>query len=167
MHSVTNLHSQYEAILDFYRTSTNSDERNTALRCLGRASDPALIQKTLGMLFGGEVKDQDIYMPAAGLRSHPEGIEALFSWMTDNWDEIVKRLPPALSMLGTMVTIFVSSMSTKEQLAKVEKFFEGKSTNGFDQSLAQSLDAIRSKISWLERDKEDVAAWLKQNGYLS
>jgi aminopeptidase 2 len=119
------------------------------------------------MLFGGEVKDQDIYMPAAGLRSHPEGIEALFSWMTDNWDEIVKRLPPALSMLGTMVTIFVSSMSTKEQLAKVEKFFEGKSTNGFDQSLAQSLDAIRSKISWLERDKEDVAAWLKQNGYLS
>jgi aminopeptidase 2 len=117
------------------------------------------------MLFGGEVKDQDIYMPAAGLRSHPEGIEALFAWMTENWDELIKRLPPALSMLGSMVTIFTSSFSTKEQLARVEKFFASKNTNGFDQSLAQSLDAIRSKISWLERDRDDVANWVKENGY--
>ena len=33
------------------------------------------------------------------------------------------------------------------------------------QSLEQSKDAVRSKISWLERDREDVAAWLKANGY--
>ncbi|KAK0618339.1 peptidase family M1-domain-containing protein [Bombardia bombarda] len=157
--------AEYDAILNFYRTSTNGDERNTALRCLGRAKDPQLIQQTLGMLFSGEVKDQDIYMPTAGLRSHPEGVEALFTWMTENWDELVKRFPPALSMLGTLVTIFTSSFTKKEQLEKVKKFFEGKSTNGFDQSLAQSLDAIRSKVSWIERDQADVAAWVKDNGY--
>ncbi|KAK3341528.1 peptidase family M1-domain-containing protein [Lasiosphaeria hispida] len=156
---------EYDAILNFYRTSTNSDERNTALRCLGRSKNPELIQRTLGLLFSGEIKDQDIYMPTAGLRSHPEGIEALFDFMVNNWDELVKKLPPALSMLGTMVTIFTSSFTKKEQLEKVEKFFAGKSTNGFDQSLAQSLDAIRSKISWLERDRADVAAWVKENGY--
>jgi len=119
------------------------------------------------MLFSGEVKDQDIYMPTTGLRSHAEGIEALYQWMTENWDELVKKLPPALSMLGTMVTIFTSSFTKKEQLEKVEKFFADKSTNGFDQSLAQSLDAIRSKISWVERDREDVAAWVKENKYSS
>lgn len=119
------------------------------------------------MLFGGEVKEQDIYLPAAGLRSHPEGVEALFGWMTENWDELVKRLPPGLSMLGSMVTILTSSFSTTEQKAKVEKFFAERNTNGFDQSLAQSLDAIQSKISWLERDKDDVANWLKENKYIS
>lgn len=102
-------------------------------------------------------------MPTAGLRSHPEGIEALYEWMTQNWEKLVEKLPPALSMLGTMVTIFTSSFTKKEQLAKVEQFFADKSTNGFDQSLAQSLDAIRSKISWVERDREDVAAWVKEN----
>jgi len=132
---------------------------------LGRAKDPELIQRTLAMLFGGEVKDQDIYMPAAGLRSHPEGIEAIFDWMTEHWDELVVKLPPALSMLGTMVTIFTSSFTTKDQLDRVDKFFKDKNTNGFDQNLAQSLDAIRSKVSWLERDRADVAAWLKENGY--
>lgn len=158
---------EYEKILDFYRKSKSSDERNTALRCLGRAKQPELIQQTLDLLFSGEIKDQDIYMPTAGLRSHPEGIEALFKWMVSNWDELYKRLPPALSMLGSMVQIMTSSFTKPEQLAQVEKFFADKNTSGYDQALAQSLDGVRSKISWLGRDKSDVAGWLKENGYSS
>lgn len=104
-------------------------------------------------------------MPTAGLRSHPEGIEALFKWMVNNWDELYKRLPPALSMLGSMVQIMTSSFTKPEQLAQVEKFFADKNTSGYDQALAQSLDGVRSKISWLSRDKSDVAGWLKENGY--
>ncbi|KAK1754931.1 peptidase family M1-domain-containing protein [Echria macrotheca] len=157
---------EYDAILNFYRTSTNGDERNTALRVLGRAKDPELIKRTLDLIFSGEVKDQDIYMPTAGLRGHPAGVEALFTFMTENWDRLVEKLPPALSMLSTVVAICTSGFTKPEQLARVEKFFADKSTNGFDQSLAQSMDAVRSKISWLERDREDVAGWLKENGYL-
>lgn len=71
---------QYDKVLNFYRKSTSSDERNTALRSLGRAKQPELIKRTLDLLFSGEIKDQDIYMPTSGLRSHPEGIEALFTW---------------------------------------------------------------------------------------
>ncbi|KAK7745508.1 Aminopeptidase 2 mitochondrial [Cytospora paraplurivora] len=145
--------------------SNSGDERNTALRTLGRAKQPELIQKTLDLLFSGEIKDQDIYLPTAGLRSHPEGINALFEWVVNNWDELYKRLPPALSMLGSMVQITTSSFTQAEQLAKVEKFFEDKNKSGYDQALAQSLDGIRSKISWLGRDKGDVANWLKENGY--
>lgn len=156
---------EYEKVLDFYRNSTNSDERNTALRSLGRAKQPELIQKTLDLLFSGEIKDQDIYLPTSGLRTHPEGINALFKWMNENWDELYKRLPPALSMLGSMVQIMTSSFTRQEQLDEVEKFFKDKNTNGYDQSLAQSLDGVRSKIQWLERDRSDVATWLAQNGW--
>jgi len=152
-------------VLNFYRTSSNSDERNTALRCLGRAKDPELIERTLSMLFSGEVKDQDIYMPAAGLRSHSEGVEALFAWLEQNWEKLIEKIPPSFSMLGSLVSIFTSSFTTQAQLDKVEKFFASKSTTGFEMALAQSLDAIRSKISYLERDREDVKQWLKDNGY--
>lgn len=157
---------EYDAILNFFRTSNNADERNTALRCLGRANAPELIKQTLDLTFNGEVKDQDVYMPLAGLRSHPEGINALFEWMTSNWELITIKVPPALVMLGHLVNILTSSFTTKEQLEKVEKFFADKSTVGFDMNLAQSLDAIRSKVAWLERDREDVAAWAKENKYL-
>lgn len=85
--------------------------------------------------------------------------------MEENWDELYKRLPPALSMLGSMVQIMTSSFTKPEQLANVEAFFKDKNTNGYDQSLAQSMDSVRSKIAWLGRDRSDVAAWLKENGY--
>lgn len=117
------------------------------------------------MLFSGEVKDQDIYIPAAGLRGHPEGIEALFQWMTENWDELYKRMPPGLSMLGSMVTIMTSSFTKPEQLDRVEAFFKERDNKGYDQSLAQSLDAIRSKLAWVKRDGAEVKEWLNTNGY--
>lgn len=123
------------------------------------------MKRTLELLSGKEVKDQDIYMPASGLRGHPAGIDALFNWMVENWDDLYKRLPPALSMLGSMVSIMTSSFSRPEQIARVQEFFADKDTKGYNQALAQSLDAIRSKIAWIERDGDDIAKWLRENGY--
>ncbi|RDW77149.1 hypothetical protein BP6252_05202 [Coleophoma cylindrospora] len=155
--------AEYDTILETYRTSKNSDEKNTALRSLGRAKDPELIKRTLTLPFGGEVKEQDIYLPIASLRTHPEGIEAVYDWMTVNWDELTRRLPAGLSMLGTMVSICTSSFTSEAALQKIEKFFADRSTKGFDKGLAQSLDAIRAKSAWLSRDRDDVKSWVEAN----
>lgn len=124
------------------------------------------MKRTLSLPFGGEVKEQDVYLPIAALRSHPAGIEALFDWMTTNWDELCKRFPAGLSMLGTIVTLCTNGFTSKEQMARVEKFFGDKSTKGFDQGLAQSLDAIRAKHAWIVRDRAVVEGWVRENGYL-
>jgi aminopeptidase 2 len=133
---------------------------------LGRAKDPALIQRTLDFILSGEVKSQDIYLPASGLRSHAEGIEALFKWLTTTWPDISKRLSGNPPILGSMVTICTSSFAKQEQLDQVEAFFKDIDTKNFVQPLAQSKDAIRSKIAWVQRDRDNVAGWVKENGYL-
>ncbi|KAK9775804.1 hypothetical protein SCAR479_07620 [Seiridium cardinale] len=156
---------QYDAILGLFRSSTNSDERNTALRVLGRAKDPELIQRTLDFILSDEVKSQDLYLPASGLRSHAEGIEALFKWLTEKWPEISKRLSGNANILGSMVTICTSSFAKQEQLDKVDAFFKDVDTKLFLQPLSQSKDAIRSKIAWVGRDRDDIASWVKDNGY--
>ncbi|KAI2471215.1 peptidase family M1-domain-containing protein [Annulohypoxylon bovei var. microspora] len=156
---------EYDKVLNFFRISSNSDERNTALRCIGRSKEPALIKSTLDLVLSSEVKSQDLYLPASGLRSHAEGIDALFTWLTEKWPEITKRLSGNAPILGSMVTICTSSFAKPEQLQRVEEFFKDIDTKAFAQPLAQSKDAIRSKISWLGRDRDDVAAWVKENGY--
>ncbi|RYO84627.1 hypothetical protein DL764_009293 [Monosporascus ibericus] len=156
---------EYDKVLNFFRTSTNSDERNTALRSLGRAKDPTLIQRTLDFTLSGEVKSQDLYLPTSGLRNHAEGIEALFSWLTEKWPEITKRLSGNPPILSSMVNICTGGFAKPEQLEKIEDFFKDIDTKNFDQSLAQCKDSIRSKIAWLQRDREDVASWVKENGY--
>jgi aminopeptidase 2 len=85
--------------------------------------------------------------------------------MQENWDELARRLPAGLSMLGSMVTICTSSFASEKDKARVEKFFSERSTKGFEMGLAQSLESIQAKAAWLERDRSDVAKWVKENGY--
>jgi len=55
-----NQYFQYDVILNAYRTSTNSDEKNTALRSLGRSTNPKCIQRSLDLALSSEVKEQDV-----------------------------------------------------------------------------------------------------------
>ena len=161
----TDVH-QYDTILNEYRTASTSNERNTALRALGRAKAPALIKRTLALPLGEEVKSQDIYLPLSGLRTHEDGVNALWAWMKDNWSELERKLPPSLTMLSTVVSICTSSFTHEDHMRDIQDFFGKRKTQGFDQSLAQSLDSIRAKSRWLKRDSGDVEGWLKEKGYL-
>lgn len=157
---------EYNIILNEYHNAQDADERNTALRSLGRVRDEKLIKRTLALPLSDDVKGQDVYLPIAGLRNDAVGIQALYEWMKENWEAIQKKCPPGLSMLSSMVQMCTSGFTSEEQLKDVRAFFEGKSTKGFDRSLEQSSDSIRAKAGWLRRDREDVERWLRENGYL-
>ncbi|EER22934.1 aminopeptidase, putative [Coccidioides posadasii C735 delta SOWgp] len=157
---------EYNVILDRYRNAPTSTEKNTALRSLGSAQQPELVQRTLALALSDEVRVQDIYMPLSGLRIHAPSIVARWEWLKANWETVVKRLPPTFTMLSTVVQLCTASLCTEEQLKDVQEFFKDKDQKGFDRSLEQSLDSVRAKTGWLQRDREDVESWLKANGYL-
>nr|OQO21284.1 hypothetical protein B0A51_10340 [Rachicladosporium sp. CCFEE 5018] len=157
---------EYDALVHEYTTAATSDERNAALRSLGRAQSPELIQRTLAYSLSPQVKEQDVYLPLAGLRAHKEGIEAFWAWMKENWETLRKKMPPSFTLLGSTVSMATSGFTKQEQLEDVEAFFKERSTKGFDRNLAQSIDAVRAKIGWLERDGKDVEDWLKAEKYL-
>ncbi|KAM3442840.1 hypothetical protein NHJ13734_002164 [Beauveria thailandica] len=157
---------EFDQLIEIYRTSTLTTERNTILRCMGRAEDPELIQRSLGMVFGPDIRNQDCTSALGGYRAYPHGIEALFEYLTKNWDLIIKSVGDNASLLGGVVAITTGGATKPEQLAKIEAFFADKNTSAFDQTLNQVKDSIRAKIAWLDRDRDDVAAWVKENGYL-
>lgn len=155
----------YEKILHIYKNPVSNDEKLAALRSLGRFEDSKLLERTLSYLTDGTVLNQDIYIPMQGMRSHKKGIETLWAWLQSNWDDISKRLPPGLSMLGSVVVISTSAFTSLETIDEIKKFFSHKSTKGFDQNLAQSLDIITAKAKWVNRDREVVKKYLKEHGF--
>jgi aminopeptidase 2 len=158
--------SDWQALLDRFHSAPTADERNTCLRTLGRAKSEHLIKKTLALALGGEVKMQDIYMPIGGLSTTSKGVEMRWAWMKENWSELVERLPPSMSMLSSVVSICTAPFTKEEQLKEVQGFFKDVDKKGFDRSLEQSFDSVRSKMGWLARDKGDVEGWLGEKGYL-
>ena len=158
--------AEYDVVEHEAINAETSVERNTALRALGRAKSPELIQRTLDLSLSKHVKTQDIYMPLSGLRGHAEGTEALWKFTKDNWNELVKRLPVSLPLLSSVVAMATSSFTHREHIKDIEAFFKDKSTKGFDMSLSQALDSVSAKAAWLERDSEDVKTWLQAHKYL-
>lgn len=59
-------------------------------------------------------------------------------------------------LAARLVTYAFNSLTTKEDLADITAFFEGKKTDKYKMALAQTKDTIQASISWLERDREDV-----------
>ncbi|KAK5963129.1 metallo-aminopeptidase PWA37_004832 [Arxiozyma heterogenica] len=155
----------YEKIYSLYKNPVSTDEKLAALRTLGRFKEPELLERTLGYLFDGTVLNQDIYIPMQGMRTHKEGVEALWNWTQKNWDELSKRLPPGLSMLGSVVMLATSGFTSLDAKKEIKQFFDNRSTKGFDQSLAQSLDTITSKAQWVNKDRDVVITYLKEHGY--
>ncbi|SSD60283.1 probable Alanine/arginine aminopeptidase [Saccharomycodes ludwigii] len=157
----------YESLFQIYQNENlPTTLRLDALRSLGRFETPELIQRTLGYLLDGTILKQDIYYPMGGLRATPQGIESLWNWLQKNWDEINKQLPPGLSMLGSIVNLGTSGFTSLEKIGEIKEFFSQRSTKGFDQSLAQSLDSIKSKALWVSRDRKIVSDFLEKNNYM-
>jgi len=145
----------------------SSDEKLAALRTLGRFEDIELINRTLSYLMDdkGTILNQDIHIPMHGLRGDVNGISALWGWTQDNWEKLSTKLPPGLSMLGSIVSISTSGFTSFDKIEEIKQFYENKSTKGFDQGLAQSLDTIKAKAQWVERDRNVVLQYLKEHGY--
>ncbi|TID29521.1 hypothetical protein CANINC_001916 [Pichia inconspicua] len=158
--------TEYSQLYQIYESPQSIDEKIAALRSLGRFENVTILNKVLSLLLDGTVRTQDIYIPMQGMRAHKIGIETLFNWMTEKWDEITTLLPPSLGMLGSVVQISTSGFTSIEQYKKVEEFFANKSTKGFNQGLAQSLETIKSKANWVSRDSDAVKEWLKEHDYL-
>ena len=157
---------EYDILLNEYHTAQDADERNTALRSLGRVKDTTLIQRSLDLPLSEDVKGQDVYMPISGLRNDKQGIEMLWEWMKKNWEPLNVKCPASLGMLGSIVQISTGGFTHQDQLNAVRAFFDGKSTKGFDRSLEQVSDGVTAKARWLQRDGKDVEEWLTENGYL-
>ena len=157
---------EWDVLFNDYKSTKDSSERISALQSLGRTKNEKLIERDLTLPLSDDVKHQDLYYPIAHLRETPQGINALWQWLTTNWEGIKVKAPPTLTMLGTIVKICTTSFTKQEQLEQVQAFFKGKDLKGFKRSLEQALDSSRAKISWVERDREDVRAWLEKEGYL-
>lgn len=119
---------EFDTILNEYKTSKDADERNTALRSLGRSRGEKLMKRALALPLSNDVKGQDVYMPIGGLRNDKEGIEALWEYLKGNWEELNKKCPASLGMLSSIVQICTGGFVSEEQLAQVRQWFSERST---------------------------------------
>ncbi|KAG0273555.1 hypothetical protein BGZ95_010635 [Linnemannia exigua] len=157
---------EYEAIMAFYRETYSPGEKVVALTVLGYGDSPEMIQRTLAFAMSEEVRNADILSALMTLRSSVMGRAELWNFMRQHWDILYERHFDDLRFIEYFILFSIGMFSTAEKYQEVQDFFAKKDTSQCDRILANCLEGIRTRILWLERDREDVEVWLKANGYL-
>ncbi|KAE8452625.1 hypothetical protein EG329_013884 [Mollisiaceae sp. DMI_Dod_QoI] len=158
--------AEYDAILNALKSATSVYKRDTCIKALGCSEDPTLIVRTLKLALTDEmIAHNDTIEMIAPLARHKAGKEALWQWLQSDIDRIENAVGHGVYTFTRLVQIVTSGLSTEEQYEDVKSFFEKRNTEAYDKYLAQSLNMILAKAKWVERGREDMVSWLKDNGY--
>ena len=157
--------SEYAAALRMYHAPATPAHRTAALLALGSAQQPALIERTLAMVFGGQVKMQDMASIYTALSANTASRRRLWEATKERFDELAARLQGNFSLMG-IVKAAISGLTSDSDREDIERFFAGRATSSYSMSLAQGLESVVAQTRWLERGGPDVEIWLQTHGYL-
>ena len=158
--------ANYDMLFNIFKNTTNTEEKLTALGALGAFEEPDLIERTITYLLDGTVLKQDVFVPMGTLKTHKGGILALWNWMERDFEKIIETINPGSPVIKHVISACVSGFTSYEAVDKIETFFSDKPSASFDKSIAQSLDAVRTKAAWVMRDRSQVENYLKDKGYM-
>jgi aminopeptidase 2 len=70
-------------------------------------------------------------------------------------------------MLRIILRLMIGGFSTKDQIEQVGAFFSTQDTGQYGQVLAQEIEKVEARCTWVTRDTKDVESWLQKHGYLN
>ncbi|PKI82777.1 Aminopeptidase 2 mitochondrial [Malassezia vespertilionis] len=156
--------NEYDVVMRVYNKPPTPRHKLAAMVAFGYTQDRALLQRTIDFVFSGKVKSQDFMYFFMSLAANPSSRRMLWETVKARFDELAARFEGNFS-LSNLIKSSISSFSQEQDAKEVEAFFAARNTAKFSMSLAQGLDSIRAQARWLERDAQNVAAWLKAHGY--
>ncbi|KAJ1800770.1 hypothetical protein LPJ59_000829 [Coemansia sp. RSA 2399] len=160
--------SNHARVCEMYENSQrwnlSEDHRMAALGAMASASANDLKLATLEYAMSDKVLPQDLnivigYMVAAAA-TDSSNRQVLWQWFTANYQRIVARLGESSALLGHIVGAVIGCFSTNEMADCIEAWFGDKRTAAFDRMLPQSLEFVRVRAAWYNRDSADVEQWL-------
>lgn len=158
---------EYDMIFKEYEKDVSTvDERSAAISALGYTTSPALIARTIELALDvNRMPNTMLQSLLSGLSTHAAGVEALFDTLLNRYDDVARRVQGGLGSLSHLLPSFCRGLATDEQGDRLEAFFAGKETKGFERALAQTVEEIRIKAAWAKRDEHALREWLTEHGY--
>ncbi len=94
------------------------------------------------------------------IASNENGHRLVYDYLEENWESLYKEYGSALSSL---ITAAANSLTTKNDLRRVQSFAASQANSGATRDAFNSaIDAISTNVRWLETNLNPVQKWLEQ-----
>ena len=144
-----------------FEAAQNPGERRNFLQALAGFRAPDLQQKTLDYALAGPLRAQEVLAASRGVGEGSEaGRDASFKWMRENYDQIMKRVPP---MLGVFLPHAASGCSA-ERLTTAQAFFSdpAHAPPGTEKELAKVTESTEDCMKLRQREGGRVSEFLQR-----
>jgi puromycin-sensitive aminopeptidase len=151
----------YPALRRIYEKCTFPEEQRNCLAAMGSVQDMNRHTEMLDYaLFSGQVRLQDVAFPLNSLSaSSDKGGRACWESFKNQHERVISKFGGG-PMWGACVGLSCRGLRTLKEADEVEVFFAANPPGSAKRRLVQGLEAIRTRATRLERDVEQVAAFL-------
>lgn len=151
----------YDSLYNIINTSKAVETRELVLTALGSVTNEELIQKSLSLILSPDIPIMDVQFVAISLSKNGSAKWAFWKYLKENYDQIYQRLNVNRVVFDRFVKFTLGHFASIKAHDEIKDFFKDKDIYGFERSLEQVLDAIKTNAAWVERDAISVENWLK------
>ncbi len=148
----------YNKLWELQKSAESQEEKVRLLISLTRIPDPELISDVLQRSLTDDVRSQDTVSVVGAVSANPKGKELAWNFLKDNWDTFMDRYGHGGFMLMRIVGL-PRGFTTREKLDEVREFYETHPAPAAERSVRQTIEGLELNVAWVERNKDDVAAW--------
>ena len=149
----------YDQLWKLEKETDLQEEKIRFLLALTRFSDQELLSETLRRALSSDVRLQDSISVVTGVASNPSGRKLAWQFIKDKWPELDQRYGAGGFGLMRLVSV-CGNFTSPESLSDVENFFAEHPVPAAERTIRQATERIRLNIKWLERNRDELAAWL-------
>ncbi|XP_064595580.1 glutamyl aminopeptidase-like [Liolophura sinensis] len=149
-----------------YMAESVPQERSKLLTGMAQTEQIWLIYRLLKFAMDeSKVRSQDFFYVLSYLSGNMVAKPILWRWFQEHWEALVSRFSLRSRSLGRAVGNIVSTFNTEFQLDEVLTFFKKYPDAGAgSRGRLQAVDRIKSNIQWMEKNKDGIVQWLKNQG---
>ncbi|HWZ45977.1 MAG TPA: M1 family metallopeptidase [Candidatus Saccharimonadales bacterium] len=128
---------------------------------LANFRDPKIVERVLKNSVSEAVRNQDAAGLIAAVVRKPENQEIAWAWVKDHWADVEKKI--TMSSGGAIVNA-TGTFCEAGMRDDVKQFFTEHKVPSTERTLKLATERMNTCISFRERQKSNLAAWLHQHG---
>ena len=148
----------YDALWKMHGEATMEEQRARVLAALSHVGAPELLRETLDRSLTDEVRAHNTVRVISTVASNLEGRDVAWEFVKANWEELDRRYGEGGFALMELVSVG-GRFTTRERLDDVRAFFREHPVPSADRSVRQALERTGLNIAFLDRNREELAAW--------
>ncbi|MGH9565794.1 MAG: ERAP1-like C-terminal domain-containing protein, partial [Candidatus Angelobacter sp.] len=149
----------YKKLYSAFETARTPDEYYHYLFALAGFRQPELVERTLGLVAQGKVRQQDYPTLFGNLLANPAARPATWKYLKSHWDALAEKVTTfggrgAVSGLGNFCSI--------KEADDIKRFFSEHRAPGAEGALKQSLERVENCVEFQQLQQANMEKWLQE-----